>query len=144
MGRSTTRRGFLGALAAAAAGAGLGAAGLIDTERLLWTPGQRTHFLPPTRGWLFNGQLIMGFDPGYGMAQQYSVLMQQYSGVMIQHASFLEVVNPVPFKISEAWMVNEGILTVSEHARFARAQQQLYNQLQLATNEAIAAGRGIL
>jgi hypothetical protein len=35
-----TRRGFLGTLAAAAAGMAL------DPERLLWAPGQKTIFLP--------------------------------------------------------------------------------------------------
>jgi len=35
------RRGFLGTLAAALTGA------VLDPERLLWVPGQRTIFLPP-------------------------------------------------------------------------------------------------
>jgi hypothetical protein len=39
------RRGFLQTLAAGLAGAAL------DPERLLWTPGAKTHFLPPPKGW---------------------------------------------------------------------------------------------
>lgn len=39
------RRRFLSLLGLAAATAA------IDPERLLWTPGERTHILPPSQGW---------------------------------------------------------------------------------------------
>jgi hypothetical protein len=42
----STRRGFLGHLALLA-----GAGTTLDLEQLLWTPHQRTHILPPPRGW---------------------------------------------------------------------------------------------
>lgn len=43
-----SRRGFLGILGTAAVSAGVGAAFFeLDPERLLWTPGERTIFLPP-------------------------------------------------------------------------------------------------
>lgn len=46
------RRGFLTAL-------GLGAAGLVlDPERLLWVPGQRTIFLPPLYPTLSISQIV--------------------------------------------------------------------------------------
>ena len=53
-----TRRGFLGALAAGAAGLA------IDPEQLLWRPGAKTFFLPPnpwtatTSGLLVRGDIV--------------------------------------------------------------------------------------
>lgn len=44
------RRTFLRSLFAGATGVAA-AAVLLDPERLLWTPGERAHFLPPAGGW---------------------------------------------------------------------------------------------
>lgn len=57
------RRGFLRLAALAALGAA------VDPEQLLWTPGQKTHFLPPTQGW----------QPDQWQPDQYFMLTQRIS-----------------------------------------------------------------
>lgn len=57
------RRSFLTRLATVATVA------LVDPERLLWTPGQTTHVLPPARGWRpGDGSL---FNPRVNLARQF-------------------------------------------------------------------------
>lgn len=51
-----TRRGFLGALAAAATGL------VLDPERLLWLPGQKTIFLPPIETFQPTGNVFVTPD----------------------------------------------------------------------------------
>lgn len=69
--------------------AALGTAGMVlDPERLLWVPGQRTFFLPPAEGWaqtrllfhplafsmLFEGRSewvrVLASEPGYPIPQE--------------------------------------------------------------------------
>lgn len=47
------RRSFLALLASGVAGAAL------DPERLLWTPGARTIFVPPADGWTREGRILV-------------------------------------------------------------------------------------
>lgn len=45
------RRGFLKAAIAAAAGLAVSSVVPVDLDKLLWKPGQKTHFTPPPGGW---------------------------------------------------------------------------------------------
>jgi len=59
------RRRFLKALGLGAVTVTGVAAGVVDPETLLWTPGQRTHFLPPASGWAHSKASLLGWDWGY-------------------------------------------------------------------------------
>lgn len=50
------RRSFLAVLGAAAAGFA------VDPERALWMPGQKTHILPPPKGWKRDNDLYVPID----------------------------------------------------------------------------------
>lgn len=62
------RRGFLGALGAAIAGA-VASQVLPDPEQLLWVPGAKAHILPPPQGWRRGDGSL--FNPRENVAEQY-------------------------------------------------------------------------
>lgn len=73
------RRGFFKALAAAAVGAA--ATHVLDPEKLLWVPGQKTHFIAPAAGWHQAPLWRVGFDHGVRDAQ---VLMTMRQNEVLQ------------------------------------------------------------
>ncbi len=77
MGRTITRRGFFSILAAAVAGT---AAVAIDPERLNWSPGQKTHILPPAGGWGIKPipPFTVGFDPAAASSDKSAWVVFEY------------------------------------------------------------------
>lgn len=147
MAKRFSRRGFLAALAAAVAGAAVTA---VDPERLLWTPGQKTHFLPPPAGWKpqdlsfeefyaqyvrdaaqkmadkIDRQLILGFDPAHGPDQ--SILVEHRVRYPEKFTHFYDgrPISPAGYGSYEAYAA-------------AVQQQQIMNQLRTIEREIVAA-----
>lgn len=119
--RGQTRRDFLRALALGVVGAAV-----VDPERLIWTPGAKTHILPPAGGW----KRFVGFDPAFGPDR--TVIFAQYPGepTWIQR-KFVEpekLVNYMPYEgvrppfepihLTERYLVDDEHL----HMRFTKEQ----------------------
>lgn len=127
------RRQFLKRLAAATAAAV--AAGAVDLDALVWKPGQRTHILPPPRGWQHqwvdwptHNSLFR--PPDYIGRMYRDGLLAYRDGLLAQRAVIQQQRVDLAFAWSEPWDVSEKSLEhIRADAMFSERMKQVAKEI---------------